>query len=62
MDDVAEISSQNRHDANGILDRAQEVEAGVDDMRRATYELNAIATMLADVTRRMTAEDSAEQF
>lgn len=62
MDDVAEISSQNRHDANGILDRAQEVEAGVDDMRRATHELNAIATMLADVTRRITAEDSAEQF
>jgi methyl-accepting chemotaxis protein len=54
MDGIAEISSANRRDADQMLQRAREVEAGVDDLKRATQELDAIATMLAEVTRRFT--------
>ncbi len=54
MDTIAEISSQNRQDADGILTSTTEVERGVDELRHASQELDSIATMLADVTKRFT--------
>ena len=51
-------ASRNRQDADGSLDRVREVEAGVDDLSVATRELDAIASMLAEVTRRFTSDDS----
>ena len=58
MDEISDISSRNRQDADGSLDRVREVEAGVDDLSVATRELDAIASMLAEVTRRFTSDDS----
>ena len=58
MDEISNISSRNRRDADGTLDRVREVEAGVDDLSLATRELDSIATMLADVTRRFTSDDA----
>jgi len=62
MDGIAQISSRNRKDSDGMQERANEVEAGVDDLRRATQELDSIATMLAEVTRRFTADDADSRF
>jgi methyl-accepting chemotaxis protein len=56
MDEISGISSQNRRDADGMLDRVREVEAGVDELGAATRELDAIASMLAEVTRRFTSD------
>ena len=58
MDEISQISSRNRLDADGSLDRVREVEAGVDELSVATRELDAIASMLAEVTRRFTSDDS----
>jgi hypothetical protein len=57
MDAIAEISSQNRQDANGILESATVVEKGVNELRQASQELDSIATMLADATRRFTSSE-----
>jgi methyl-accepting chemotaxis protein len=57
MDTIAEISSQNRQDADGILASAREVEKGVDDLRTASQELDSIANRLADATRRFTSQN-----
>jgi methyl-accepting chemotaxis protein len=57
MDAIAEISSQNRQDANGILEAARGVENGVNELRQASQELDSIATMLADATRRFTSSE-----
>ena len=59
MDDISNISSRNRQDADGTLDRVREVEAGVDELSAATRELDSIASMLAEVTRRFTSAESA---
>ncbi|MFQ5704270.1 MAG: methyl-accepting chemotaxis protein [Gemmatimonadales bacterium] len=58
MDGVAEISSRNRADADKMMERAGEVETGADGLRRATQELDSIAVMLAEVTRRFTSEST----
>jgi methyl-accepting chemotaxis protein len=58
MDEISDISSRNRQDADGTLDRVSEVEAGIDDLSVATRELDSIASMLAEVTRRFTSDDS----
>lgn len=58
MDEISDISSRNRRDADGTLDRVREVESGVGDLTVATRELDAIASMLAEVTRRFTSDDS----
>ena len=58
MDEISDICSRNRQDANGMLDRAREVEAGIDDLSKATRELDSIASMLAEVTRRFTSDGS----
>ncbi len=58
MDGVAAISSRNRSDADGMMERAREVEMGADGLRQATHELDSIATMLAEVTRLFTSEST----
>jgi methyl-accepting chemotaxis protein len=57
MDTIAEISSQNRLDADGILSSAREVEKGVDELRTASQELDSIAARLTDATRRFTSQN-----
>jgi len=57
MDTIAEISSQNRQDADGILASARDVEKGVDELRNASQELDSIANRLADATRRFTSQN-----
>ncbi len=54
---VAEISTRNRKDADAVLDRAKHVADGVEKMGRATRELNAIASMLSDITTRVTSSN-----
>jgi methyl-accepting chemotaxis protein len=54
---VAAISTRNRKDADAVLDRAKHVATGVDEMGRATRELNAIAAMLSDITTRVTSSN-----
>lgn len=62
IDGISAISSRNRQDADVVAARAKEVAAGVDLMGRATRELDAIATMLADITRRFAAGDGGRGF
>lgn len=52
---VVEISARNRQAATQVRERARDVASGVDLMGRAARELDAIATMLADITRRFAA-------
>jgi methyl-accepting chemotaxis protein len=59
MEGIAGISSRNREDSDGMLQRAQEVAAGVDDLRRAAHELDSIANMLTEVTRKFTSGGSS---
>jgi len=61
MDGISDISSRNRKAADGTLERVSEVEAGVDELSNATVELDSIASMLAEATRRFTTDgaDSA---
>jgi len=56
MEGIARISSRNRHDSDGMLERAREVAAGVDGLMRAAHELNSIARMLSEVTKEFTAD------
>jgi methyl-accepting chemotaxis protein len=56
MDEISGISTRNRQDADLMLDRVRDVEAGVDDLAVATSELDSIATMLAEVTRKFTTD------
>jgi len=58
MDEISGISTRNRQDADLMLDRVSDVEAGVDDLGAATSELDSIAGMLAEVTRRFTSDGS----
>jgi methyl-accepting chemotaxis protein len=54
---VAEISSRNRSDATAVGSRAKDVEARLDEMGRATRELEGVASMLAELTHRFTSAD-----
>jgi methyl-accepting chemotaxis protein len=56
MDEISGISTRNRQDADLMLDRVRDVEAGVDDLAVATSELDSIATMLAEVTHKFTTD------
>jgi methyl-accepting chemotaxis protein len=56
MDEISGISSRNRKDADMMLEKVQDVEAGADGLGAATAELDSIASMLAEVTRRFTTE------
>lgn len=58
---VAEISSRNRRDAEEVIERAQGVAARLDDMGRATSELESVAAMLAEITRRFTSMAAASE-
>jgi methyl-accepting chemotaxis protein len=51
---VAEISARNRTDATAVRERAESVSRGVDHLGMAARELDAIATMLADLTHQFT--------
>jgi len=56
MDGISRISSRNRKDADGMLDRVREVESGADDLTVTASELESIASMLESVTRRFTSD------
>jgi methyl-accepting chemotaxis protein len=56
MNAIADVSTQNRLDADGISDRAGEVKAGAGDLQQAVRELESIANMLTDVTHQFTSE------
>jgi methyl-accepting chemotaxis protein len=55
---VAVISSENRRGADDVMSRAEDVASQLDDMGHATRELEAVATMLADLTERFTFAES----
>jgi methyl-accepting chemotaxis protein len=59
MNAIADVSSRNRADADGMTQRARELEAGVEEMRQATRELESIASMLTDVTRKFTSDKNS---
>ena len=59
---VAHLSARNREDANSVRDRAQVVGQGVEQMNAAARELDAIATMLADITHRFASDNSTGEF
>lgn len=59
---VADISTHNRRDADAVRERAKQVTVGIDQIGRATRELDAIATMLTDITRRFAAGGSENGF
>ena len=56
---VADISSRNRTDAGDVIERAKEVTARLDEMGQTSHELDAVAGMLADLTNRFSAPDTA---
>jgi methyl-accepting chemotaxis protein len=55
---VADISSRNREDVEEVVQRAADVATRLDEMARATGELESVAKMLAEITQRFTAGDS----
>lgn len=59
---VAAISSRNRKDADVVLSRANDVASGLDEMGRATLELNAIAVMLSEITTQVTSSDGSPEL
>ncbi len=59
---VADISTLNRRDANAVHEWAQQVTQGIERIGHATRELDAIAVMLADITRRFTTRVSDNGF
>jgi methyl-accepting chemotaxis protein len=59
---VAHLSARNREDAKSVRERAQVVGQGVEQMSAAARELDAIATMLADITHRFASGNSAGSF
>jgi methyl-accepting chemotaxis protein len=54
---VADISSRNREDVEEVVQRAADVATRLDEMARATGELESVAKMLAEITQRFTAGD-----
>ncbi|UCD23951.1 MAG: GAF domain-containing protein [Gemmatimonadota bacterium] len=56
MSAIADVSSSNREAADQTTQRARELESGVEEMRQATKELESIASMLTDVTRKFTSD------
>jgi methyl-accepting chemotaxis protein len=61
MTGIASVSSENRTSADAMAERAGEVKAGLEEMQQATRELESIASMLADVTRRFTSDRVGER-
>lgn len=59
---VAAITGRNRVEAEAVARGAAEVVLGVEQMARAARELDAVATMLSDLTRRFTAGNGATAF
>ena len=57
MSAVAEISSRNRTDASDVIERAKDVETRLDEMGRASRELEDVASMLAEITGRFAPSD-----
>ena len=57
MSAVAEISSRNRADASEVMARAKDVETRLDEMGRASHELENVASMLAEITGRFAPSD-----
>jgi methyl-accepting chemotaxis protein len=58
---VADISSRNREDVEEVIQRAADVAARLDDMGRATGELESVAKMLAEITHRFAAGDTSRR-
>jgi len=54
---VAEFSARNRQDAESVRERAQIVGKGVDHIGATARELDAVASMLAEITHRLAAGD-----
>lgn len=59
---VSSIAGRNREDARQAAERAKEVAAGVELIGRTTRELDDVATMLSDLTRRFATGDGAGNF
>ena len=55
---VAKISSRNRADATEVMERAKDIETRLDEMEQASRELEDVASMLADITGRLSASDA----
>ncbi len=58
MEAVAGISRRNREGIEAVITRAGEVTAGLEDLGRATQELEAVVAMLGELTHRFAAEDA----
>jgi methyl-accepting chemotaxis protein len=58
MEAVAGISRRNREGIEAVIRRAGEVTAGLEDLGRATQELEGVVAMLKDLTHRFAAEDA----
>lgn len=52
MATVSEISSKNRLDVDVLIERAEDIATRLEEMGHATRELQDVATMLTDLTRR----------
>jgi methyl-accepting chemotaxis protein len=59
---VSSLSTRSREGATVVSQRAKEVAGSVELIGRATQELDAIATMLADLTRRVTSVNGGTAF
>ncbi len=55
---VAKISSRNRTDATVVTERAKDIEMRLDEIGRASRELEDAASILADITGRFEASDA----
>ncbi len=58
MEAVAGISRRNREGIEAVITRAGDVAAGLEDLGRATQELQAVIAMLGELTHRFAAEDA----
>ena len=62
INSVASISSRNRNDTNDVVEQAKAVSDRLDQMGEATRELEDVATMLADLTKRFTFGEADRVF
>lgn len=58
MNAIAELSQRNEQDTGEVIKHVNVVATGLEDLGRASRELESVATMLADLTRRFAAEQA----
>lgn len=58
MNAIADISQRNRQGTGEVLKHVRDVATGLEDLGRASRELESVATMLADLTQRFAAEQA----